>query len=166
MPFDSDQAALDQDEVHDALQRAEEIVGDRFAVPSFDDPRYAFDVLPLGQLEPDEVPTPPALAQLVRYGRGPGERGLHRFHRICLNDARILDCCAREGIPLAAVLLVVLTHELIHLVRFTTPETAFHAPSSERRAEEVEVDRLTQDVLADYPDVDVRRAVEVVTAQQ
>ncbi len=162
MPFDTDQVGL----VHDALQRAEEIVGDRFAVPSFEDPRYAFDVLTLAQLDPDEVPAAPALAQLVRYGRGPGGRGLHRFHRICLADARILDCSAREGIDLTAVLLVVLTHELIHLVRFTTPETAFHAPSSQRRAEEDEVDRLTREVLAGYPDGEVRRAVEVVTASR
>ena len=158
MIFDSAQDAL----VVDALEHAEELVGDRFAVSSFEEPRYAFDVLTLAQLDPAESPRAPALAQLIRYGRGPGRRGLDRFHRICLHDTRILDCQTREGIALEALLLVVLAHELIHLVRFTLPETTFHAPPPQRRAEEDEVDRLTRTLLGGYPDGDVVRAVQVV----
>jgi len=159
LPFDTSQAAL----VVAALARAEELVGDRFAVPSFDEPRYAFDLRTLVELSLDEVPQPPGLAQLIRYGRSPEKRRLHRFHRICLHDARILDCHAREGISLEVLLLVVIAHELIHLVRFTTPETTFHAPPEQRRAEEDEVDRLTRELLSGYPDDGVERAVGVVT---
>ena len=159
MTFDGDQIRR----IPTILDRAEELVGDRFAVPSFQAARYAYDVTTLDQLRPEEIPTAPALAQLVRYSRSPGKRGLSRFHRICLHDTRILECQRREQIDLDAVLLVVLAHELIHLVRFTIPETTFHAATSQRQGEEDEVDRLTRDLLGSYPDPEVARAVQLVT---
>lgn len=145
------------------LDRAEELVGDHFAVPSFQESRYAYDVSTLDDLRPEEVPTAPALAQLVRYSRFPDKRRLSRFHRICLHDTRILECHRRERIELDAVLLVVLAHELIHLVRFTLRETTFHVATSQRQEEEDEVDRLTRGLLGTYPDPGVGRAVRIVT---
>jgi len=156
-----DRTQLDQ--VPRLLDRAEELVGDCFAVPSFEAERYAYDVATLAELSPDEVPAAPALAQIIRYGRSPGKRRLNRFHRICLHDTRMLECQQREALAFEALALVVLTHELVHLVRFTIPETTFHVPTSLRRAEEAEVDRLTQDLLGRYPDPEVVRAVGVIT---
>ena len=147
------------------LDRAEELVGDRFAVTSFRTPRYAYDVSTLAELSAEEVPRVPALAQIIRYGRPPAgrhTRQLGSFHRICLHDARILECHDREAVALDALLLVVFTHELIHLVRFTIPETTFHVSHSQRPAEEKEVDRLTRGLLLPYPDPDVARATEIV----
>ncbi len=145
------------------LDRAEELVGDRFHVPSFTHPRYVYDVRTLGELEPHEVPAEPGLAQLIRYGRTAPPRGrLSGFHRICLHDERILEAEARDGLGLDALLLVVLTHELIHLVRFTIPETTFHAPVAVRAEEEREVDRLCRGLLGRYPDEAVVRALDTV----
>ncbi len=149
--------------IHPLLDHAEELVGDRFAVPSFRAERYAYDVRTLEELEPSEVPGDPALAQIVRYGRRVARGRLARFHRICLHDERILRCRSRHGLPLESLLLVVLTHELIHLVRFTIPEAGFHVPPDQRRAEESEVDDLTRRLLARYPDAAVGDAVAVVT---
>jgi len=151
------------------LDHAEELVGDRFHVPSFDHPRYVYDVRVLDELEAHEVPLEPGLAQLIRYGRAvdgrtAAPRGrLSGFHRICLHDERILECEARDGLGLPSLLLVVLAHELIHLVRFTIPETTFHAPVSIRHEEEREVDRLTRELLRTYPDEAVRRAMGTIT---
>lgn len=146
------------------LDRAEELVGDRFHVPTFASPRYLYDVRTLHELEPHEVPGEPALAQLIRYGREAAPRGrLSGFHRICLHDERILECEQRDGLGLDALLLVVLTHELIHLVRFTIPETTFHTPVAIRHEEEREVHRLTRALLGRYPDEAVQRAVATVT---
>ena len=147
------------------VDHAEELVGDRFAVPSFRESQHAYDVRTLEQLSPDEVPAAPGLASIVRYGRAEASRGMTRFHRICLHDDRILACSEREGLALEAVLLVVLTHELIHLVRFTLRETTFHVPVDQRLDEESEVDRLTTSLLCRYPDDDVRRAVAAVTGR-
>jgi hypothetical protein len=156
-----DQGQLDQ--VPRLLDRAEELVGDRFAVTSFEAERYAYDVATLADLASDEIPQTPALAQIIRYGRSPGKRRLNRFHRICLHDGRMLECQEREALPFRALALVVLTHELIHLVRFTIPETTFHVPASRRQAEEGEVDQLTRRLLGRYPDAEVARAALVVT---
>ena len=145
------------------LDRAEEVVGDRFHVASFRDSQYAYDVRTRDDLGPDEVPAGSALATIVRYGRDREPRKLSRFHRICLHDGRILACAEDEDLPLQAVLLVVLVHELIHLVRFTVPHTTFHVPATQRRDEEAEVDRLTAELLGDYPEPDVRRAARLVT---
>ena len=60
-------------------------------------------------------------------------------------------------------MLVVLAHELIHLVRFTLRETTFHVATSQRQEEEDEVDRLTRGLLGTYPDPGVGRAVRIVT---
>lgn len=150
------------------LDRAEELVGDRFHVPSFTHPRYVYDVRSLDELEPHEVPLDPGLAQLIRYGRAADSRTatprgrLSGFHRICLHDERILEAEARDGLGLDALLLVVLTHELIHLVRFTIPETTFHAPVAIRAEEEREVDRLCRGLLGRYPDEAVVRALDTV----
>jgi len=159
MGFDADQIRR----IPSLLDRAEELVGDHFAVPSFQAARYTYDVSTLDDLRLEEVPAPPALAQLVRYSRIPGKGRLSRFHRICLHDTRILDCHRREVVDLDALLLVVLAHELIHLVRFTIPETTFHVATSQRQREEDEVDRLTQELLGSYPDPEVVRSVRIVT---
>ncbi|MDP7111303.1 MAG: hypothetical protein QGH45_05040 [Myxococcota bacterium] len=145
------------------LDRAEEVVGDRFAVASFRDGPYAYDVFSLADLRHDEVPSGTALATLIRYGSDRATRKTSRFHRICLHDGRILTCCRAEGLAVDAVLLVVLVHELIHLVRFTVPHATFHAPVDQRHDEEAEVDRLTARLLRRYPDPRVVAAVATVT---
>jgi hypothetical protein len=147
----------------DLLDRAEEVVGDRFAVASFRDGPHAYDVLSLAELGHDEVPPGTALATLIRYGSDRATRKTSRFHRICLHDGRILTCCQAEGLAVDAVLLVVLVHELIHLVRFTVPHATFHAPADQRHDEEAEVDRLTARLLRRYPDPRIVAAVPTVT---
>jgi len=147
----------------DLLDRAEEVVGDRFAVSSFRAGQHAYDVRSLAELRPDEVPAGTALATLIRYGSEQATRKTSRFHRICLHDDRILACCRDEALQIDAVLLVVLVHELIHLVRFTVPHATFHAPVNQRQDEEAEVDRQTARLLRRYPDPEVRRAVPLVT---
>ncbi len=159
--FDPGQLAL----LPGVLDRAEEVVGDRFHVASFRDSQYAYDVRTLDELAAEEVPAGSALATIVRYGRARSPRKLSRFHRICLHDGRILACAEDEDLPLGAVLLVVLVHELIHLVRFTVPHTTFHVPTTGRGAEETEVDRTTAELLRTYPDPGVRKAVPLVTGQ-
>jgi hypothetical protein len=149
--------------IQPVLDHAEELVGDRFAVPSFRTGRYAYDVRTLAELDPIEIPEDPALAQIVRYGREPARGRLSRFHRICLHDTRILLCLVRHQLILEALLLAVLSHELIHLVRFSIPQAGFHVPPDQRRAEESEVDELTRRLLARYPDQTVLAAVAVVT---
>jgi len=129
---------------------AEELVGEQFHVTSFGPQHRCYEVVTLST-GPDECREPSALATLCRYDRE--ERaiggGLHvaRFYRICLQDDNLLGRVA-DGLDLRALLLYVLTHELIHIVRFESYQIHFGAPGLAREQEERVVHGLTVEVLA------------------
>jgi len=92
-----------------------------------------------------------AFAHLVIYGKSLNEKQRGRdslsFFRICLNDHRILrNTAGGTRDKLLPFLIYVLTHELVHIVRFSTFK---HHPQSENRlVEEKRVHEITQDILA------------------
>jgi hypothetical protein len=137
--------------VEEARHRAEELTGDYFKLPSFDGARYAYDLATLEQLEGTAI-APVALAELLRYGRDrcaarlPGCRRLQHFYRIGLNDPRLLARATRPA-ELEALLLYVVTHELVHIVRFEQFAELFAADRARREREEQHVHQLTAQVL-------------------
>lgn len=106
--------------------------------------QYPYEVVTLAELEPHEL-APRALAHLVVYERA-RPRGPEHLYRICLQDDVILRRVVQPG-ELSSLLVYVLTHELVHVVRFQRAEQSFAAPRRARRREEDEVHRLTLELL-------------------
>ena len=71
------------------------------------------------------------------------------FYRVCLQDHNILRTLkARPQISLFPLLLYVITHELVHVVRFSQFLALFEACGKEQAEEEARVHQLTQEILA------------------
>jgi hypothetical protein len=145
-----------------AIPLAEELVGDHFRVTSFGPHQRLYEVVTLASSGP-ECRAPHALARLCRFDRQ--ERPIDaaprvsRFYRICIQDDAVLTR-ARDELDLRAILLYVLTHELIHIVRFESFEVGYDAAIKARVAEEGVVDRLTREVLSTLRDRTVDAVVE------
>ena len=136
--------------VCDALGVAEESVSDYYRLSDTAWRDYPYELKTLAQLQSGEV-TRRALAQILRLfePERPGSvRGRH-FYRICLQDHNLLGLLRREGrqelkLPL---LTYVLTHELVHVVRFYRFQHLFQADKAEIMAEEEKVYGITGQVL-------------------
>ncbi len=138
-------------------RQAEELTGDYFQLSSFGPRRYLYDVATAGGLSPDEK-APDAFAQLCRYvasSPSPGDRDRPgRYYRICLQDANIIEAVHRVNgrFSLDTLLCYIMTHELIHIVRFERFQHPFLTDPHDREAEELRVHALTYDILAGLED--------------
>ena len=147
-PFFSD-AQLEL--VKAAVGMAEDRVSDFYKLSDSQWLRYRYDVRTLAELDPGEVVDGP-FAQVIRYEARPAEANLgssaYDFYRICLLDPAILSGVAEfPGISLRLFILYIVTHELIHVVRFCKFLQNFNASEEEKRAEEIRVHRRTREIL-------------------
>jgi hypothetical protein len=131
----------------EALYVAEHSCADHFKLGGQAWKRLRFELGTRAQLRPREV-APWALAKLARYEASPVRpREDGHLYRICLQDGAILDVARRDGLDLLGLLTYVLTHELVHVVRFRRFEQLFEAGERQRRDEERRVHQLTYDIL-------------------
>ncbi len=142
--------------VGEALQKAEGLAESFFGVDLKDYDRFPFDLETLANLRGPEK-TRRALAQVCKYEYRKEE--LYRevkkkdFYRICLQDDKILESAGEEvAVFLKPLLLYVVTHELIHVIRFSIDPVKFHLSPTERHAEEKNVHRMTYDLLSPLQD--------------
>ncbi|HKV38064.1 MAG TPA: hypothetical protein VJX67_02535 [Blastocatellia bacterium] len=118
-----------------------------------------YEVRTLRRLEQSEV-VDDALAQTVCYSfkreAGPVVLREGEIYRICLQDHRILDAAAQTSARLQTLLLYVLTHELVHVVRFGQRLQQMDLPNDLRPFEEQCVEKTTSRILARFklPGVD------------
>jgi hypothetical protein len=137
--------------VNNAVAMAEELVSNHYKMSASQwlGPRY--DVKTLAELIKAEIIDGP-FAQIVRY-RGQRRNtslgsATYDFYKICLQDHTIRSTLqATPGIELLPFSLYIITHELIHIVRFSKFLQNFDASSEERMAEEKRVHRRTHDIL-------------------
>jgi len=137
--------------VNNAVAMAEELVSNfyKMSASQWLGPRY--DVRTLAELINEEVIDGP-FAQIIRY-RGQRRNtslgsATYDFYKICLQDHTIqLTLEGTPGIDLFPFSLYIITHELIHIVRFSKFLQSFDASSEERVAEEKRVHRRTHDIL-------------------
>ena len=137
--------------VNGAVSTAEELVSNYYKLSVNQWLRSRFDVKTLAGLKADEVVHGP-FAQLVRYvGRRRDESlvsGAYDFYKICIQDHSVLSALEGAGrLTLFPFILYVVTHELIHIVRFSRFLQMFDAPLKERMAEEELVHRRTFEIL-------------------
>jgi hypothetical protein len=141
---------------------AEDLTGRFYCIPGREWPRYAYEMSSLAQ---DPGPEAPVFADLVRMvpADGAAARGpVSELYRIRLRDDAILSAVHRgDGVSLYPLMLYVLTHELIHVVRFRTGAASFDAEPAQRKGEETRVHVITREVLRAPDDPELTRVLEL-----
>ncbi len=130
---------------------AEELVSNHYKLSASQWLRRKYDVKTAADLITHEVVEGP-FAQVIRYeGRlsnDPLISGNFDFYKICLQDHTILKPLANTpDLALFPFTLYIVTHELIHIVRFSQFLQNFEASDDERLAEEKRVHDKTHEIL-------------------
>src|SRR5512140_774651 len=142
---------------------AEDLTGRFYCIPGREWPRYPYEVRTLAE---GPGPAAPAFADVVRMvpaAASPRQDGLGQLFRIRLRDDAILQAVARrsDGIELYPLLLYIVTHELVHVVRFGSGFAPYHAAEHRRWQEEARVHAITRGVLRPVASASLRRVLEV-----
>lgn len=137
--------------VTEAAVMAEELVSNHFKISASQWLSQKFDVKTAVDLRAGEIVEGP-FAQVIRYeGRStsaPLNSNSFDFYKICLQDRTILQTVAKTpDLNLFPFALYIVTHELIHIVRFSQFLQNFEASDQERLAEEKRVHDKTHEIL-------------------
>lgn len=135
-----------------AAGMAEELVSNHYKMSTSQWLRPQYDVQTLAGLTPPEVIDGP-FAQIIRYKGQPNQASLgsatYDFYKICLQDHAILAALEQHpDLDLMAFALYIITHELIHIVRFSRFLQGFEASPPERLEEEKRVHARTHEILS------------------
>jgi hypothetical protein len=147
--------------VEPALGAAEQFTGRFYCIPGRDWSRFPYEVTTTASGEP---PRDWAFADVVRvlpFSTAPIRRhGFGEHFRIRLRDDVFLSAVEEPDreIDLFPLLLWVLTHELVHVVRFGSGLAPFDAAADARQHEEHRVHEITERVLHPALDDGLRRA--------
>jgi hypothetical protein len=149
-------------QVSRAAARAEELTRDFYCIPGRERPRFPFDIATLAD---DPGPRPRVFADVVRVvlpASPETGRDRREIYRIRLRDDQLLLATdARRDVGLFPLLLYVVTHELVHVVRFESGLAVFDdADARARGREEIRVHSITQKVLAPAQDDALRTVVD------
>lgn len=131
---------------------AEEVTSDFFKLSGSHWRRARYDILTLEALRAEEI-SPHALALVAKYNGRHQDRLLQSavfdFYRVCLQDHNILKTLKNcVNLSLFPLLLYIVTHELVHIVRFSQFLALFETPEEQKDEEERRVHQLTQQILA------------------
>lgn len=137
--------------VNESVAMAEDLVHDYYKMSTSQWLRLRYDIKTLANLAKDEIVFG-RFAQVVRYERKPNDRRsgsyTYDFYKICLQDHTILNTLGKSPqIELLPFALYIITHELIHVVRFRKFLQNFDASDEETHAEEMRVHINTKEVL-------------------
>ena len=146
-PFEPDEIAV----LRQSIDLSEELLSEHYKISTSQWKRYRYDIQSLRDLHEEEI-TDAAFAQIHRYLRHPHERlrGSEPgdFFKICLQDHVIRRAVQRDAIiQLFPLFLYIVTHELIHVIRFAKFLQRFDSTEPEQEAEEVRVHELTYHLL-------------------
>ncbi|MCI0336276.1 MAG: hypothetical protein L0226_01750 [Acidobacteria bacterium] len=148
-----------------AREAAEEMISSFYVLAPREWERVNYEVRTLEELSPEEI-CDRALAQVLCYdcvkriGASTVER--HDLYRICLQDDRILRASDRIDsgrLALEPLLLYVLTHELVHIVRFSQHLQRLDLAPEFRSQEELSVEQTTRQILAPAADRALQRVI-------
>ena len=140
--------------VSDALEIAEETIGDFFKFSFGQWKRHCYDIRTLTHLDEFER-VRGVFASVEKGSRSPGGLEFRRKKRdcylICLQDHQILEAVDRDkNLGLVPLLVYVFTHELVHIVRFCNFSQRFEVSDlKEREKEERIVHATTYEILKD-----------------
>ncbi|MBW1711012.1 MAG: hypothetical protein JRG97_14790 [Deltaproteobacteria bacterium] len=143
--FDSNQLDI----VNQAVSISEDVVNDRFNMTLSTWKKYRYDIRTHKDLR-DHEKAPNVFAQIIRYSRPAPPNGLRErdFYSICIQDHNILQALKRETeLTLRPLLIYVLSHELVHIIRFYRFLQNFDADEKSRTIEEARVHHITYEML-------------------
>jgi hypothetical protein len=137
--------------VNSAVEMAEELVSNFYKMSASQWLKPKYDIKTLVDLSPEEILNAP-FAQIIRYK---GQRkntslgsSAYDFYKICLQDHCILLALEETpGLELFPFALYIVTHELIHIVRFSKFLQNFDASPHEKIMEEARVHEDTHQIL-------------------
>ncbi len=135
-----------------AVEMAEELVSNYYKLSSSQLGRLNYDVRTLSELTPAEIVSG-HFAQIVKYKLKRKdvlrETDSEDFYKICLQDHSILSALEKHPeLEVLAFLLYIVSHELIHVVRFRRFLQHFNASPEEKMTEERRVHAKTSDILS------------------
>ncbi len=133
------------------VEISEDIVSNYFKISTSQWKHYRYEIKSLRHLAPEEI-TDIAYAQILRYIQFSDQkpRGSFRgeYFKICLQDHVILRTLKREKhLVFMPFLTYIVTHELVHVVRFSRFLQKFSTTEEERIAEERLVHKIARDML-------------------
>ncbi len=143
-----------------AVPLAQELTGQHYGLPDDWFERTSHEVCTRRDLRPFEVLGPGHLAQIRRVHRLPVGAGVHTVpcprlwahYRICLQDHNLLRRLAADpALDLDDLLLLVLTHEYVHLVRFCRFDCPYEGGAAGRDEEERRVHRVVESIVRSGP---------------
>ena len=145
--FSPEQIAI----VTQSTMMAEELVSDYYKMSTSQWLRSVYDIKTSADLSPDEIILGP-YAQIIRYEGKRNKDALgsssYDFFKICIQDHSILSTLQRSPeITLLPFSLYIVTHELIHVVRFLKFLQNFSASPKETWEEEKRVHDFTREIL-------------------
>jgi len=137
--------------VNNAVSMAEELVSNYYKLSAAQWLHHKYDVKTVADLAPKELVNGP-FAQIVRYKGQRRDTALgsatYDFYKICLQDHAILAVLKKSGtLHIFPFTLYIITHELIHIVRFSKFLQNFSASPAEKIAEEIRVHQKTHTIL-------------------
>ena len=158
--------------VERAQEMAEDLISGFYVLAPREWARVHYEIRTLDRLAPEEV-CDQALAQVLCYDRvkqvGARIVEQHDLYRICLQDHRILPLARPDRerekfgpLQLEALLLYLLTHELVHVVRFSQRMQCLDLDPRLRHREEAIVEQTTRNILAPVKSIDLRRVLDTL----
>lgn len=141
----------EMDLTNQTLDRAVSLTRDYCDIDPKDWKDMKFELKSLKDLNKNEI-TDEAFAQLAQY-RGVSSKASQgyrfNFYRICLQDDKILNAVSEreDKTVLKPLLLYVVTHELIHIVRFNKLQKSFNSSWIEKEIEEKSAHQDTYHIL-------------------
>ena len=146
--FSTDQLGI----VTNAVAIAEELVSNHYKMSASEWLRPKYDVKTLVDLAPEEIVHGP-FAQIIRYEAHRKDASLGSstfdYYKICLQDHAIHSALDKSAqMQLLPFAIYIVTHELIHIVRFSKFLQNFEATPEDRMAEEKRVHDRTHKILA------------------
>ena len=137
--------------VNNTVSMAEELVSNHYKMSASQWLRPKYDVKTLVDLAPEEIVQGP-FAQIVRYEGQLQDTalgsGVFDYYKICLQDHAIHTVLEDSPyMKLFPFCLYIITHELIHIVRFSKFLQSFDASPQEKLNEERRVHENTHQIL-------------------
>ncbi len=141
------------DKVAQAAHNSEELVNNYYKLSTSQWLKDRYDIKTAKDLAGHELLDGP-FAQVIKYqGRKRGAAlgsSLFSYYKVCLQDRAILFASEDKSFELEPFLLYILTHELVHVVRFSTFEHRYESKNESEMTweEESKVHSLTFSILS------------------
>ena len=147
LPFQQGEIAV----LRQSIDISEELLSEHYKISTSQWKRYRYDIQSLKDLQTKEI-TDLAFAQIYRYAQSPHERlrgsETGDYFKICLQDHVVRRAVERDAsIQLFPLSLYIVTHELIHVIRFAKFLQRFDSTALEQEVEEGRVHALTFKLL-------------------